>query len=324
MSTAFLGLVFLGTFVLVAAAVLFGRHFLAARQPAPPQSETTGEESDWLESLEAPNLLKNEQLSTISFWHGFLARVDGVEILKMRIAEAGLRWSVGRVTAAMLLAGASTLTILIRMDWMPRLAIVFVALTAASVPYVVILRRRAKRLFQFEQQFPEALDTLARALRAGNTLGAALEVLARETKAPLSTEIRKTVDERTLGLTWEQALQNLAERVPILEVSMFVATVQLQTRTGGRLHEVLMKLSETMREAASLKGEVRAITAHGRMTGGILTLLPIGIAATMTYVNPDHLLSLYRHPFGKDLILAAILCLIAAHVVIRKLVDIRI
>jgi tight adherence protein B len=323
MPAAWLGLVFLGTFVVCAAAVLAGRHFLSMRQQASeiPASE---ESSDWLVSLEAPNLLKDEQLSTISFWHRFLARVDGTEILKMRIAEAGLTWSVGRVTAAMLLAGASVFVILIRMDWLPRYGSLLAAGIAAATPYFIILRRRAKRLRSFELQFPDALDTLARAVRAGNTLGAALEVLARESKAPLSQEIRKTVDERTLGLTWEQALQNLAERVPILEVSMFVATVQLQSRTGGRLHEVLMKLSESMRESGALKGEIRAITAHGRLTGLILTVLPLLIAATMTYVNPDHLLGLYRHPIGKDLIIASVLCLVAAHFVIRRLVDIKI
>jgi tight adherence protein B len=195
---------------------------------------------------------------------------------------------------------------------------------AGAMPYLMILRRRAKRLAAFELQFPDALDTLARAIRAGNTLAAALDILAREAKPPISAEIRKTVDERSLGLTWDQALQNLADRVPILEVNMFVAAIQLQTRTGGRLHEVLTKLSESMREAASLKGEVKAISAHGRLTGSLLTVLPVAIAGTMAYVHPGHLASLWKHPAGKDLIMASLLCLIAAHFVIRKLTDVKI
>jgi|SRR5688572_15439297 len=322
MSFTLIGLVFLGTFALCTAAVLFGRLLLARRNPEP--APDPGQSSDWLASLEAPNLLKDEQLSTISFWDRFLATVDGIEIMKMRIAEAGLHWSVGRVTAGMLMFAACTFAILLRLDWFPRYVCVLAAIVAGAAPYLVILRRRSRRLLAFERQFPDALDTLARALRAGNTLGAAFEVLANEAKPPLSQEMRITANERSLGLSWEQALGNLAERVPILEVNMFVATIQLQTRTGGRLHEVLMKLSESMRESASLKGEVRAITAHGRITGLILTLLPVAIALTMSYVNPQHLMTLYNHPIGKDLIVAAIICLVAAHLVIRKMVDIKI
>jgi tight adherence protein B len=224
----------------------------------------------------------------------------------------------------MMLSGASTGVILSGLDWIPRYLTVAAVGLAAATPYLMVLRRRSKRMAAFELQFPDALDTVARAIRAGNTLGAALDILAREAKPPVSTEIRKTVDERSLGLTWEQALQNLAGRVPTLEVNMFVAAIQLQTRTGGRLHEVLAKLSESMREAASLKGEVRAISAHGRLTGSLLTILPIVIAGTMAYVNPGHLASLWNHPAGKDLITASVTCLVAAHLVIRKLTDVKI
>jgi tight adherence protein B len=322
MPTSLLAVVFLGTFTLAALAVLFSRRVLVRNRPETQQR--LQDDSDWLASLQSPNLLKEEQLSTISFWDRILARFDGIELLKKRIAEAGLRWSVGRVTAMMMLSGASTGVILNGLDWVPRYITVAAVGLALATPYLMVLRRRSKRMAAFELQFPDALDTVARAIRAGNTLGAALDILAREAKPPVSTEIRKTVDERSLGLTWEQALQNLAGRVPTLEVNMFVAAIQLQTRTGGRLHEVLAKLSESMREAASLKGEVRAISAHGRLTGSLLTILPIIIAGTMAYVNPGHLASLWNHPAGKDLITASVACLVAAHLVIRKLTDVKI
>jgi tight adherence protein B len=127
-----------------------------------------------------------------------------------------------------------------------------------------------------------------------------------------------------LGTSWDQALSNLAERMPLLEVSMFTSAVQLQNRTGGKLNEVLAKLAENMRESVALKGEVRALASHGKLTGAVLTVLPIVIAVVMLMVNPTYLGILVTHPYGKYLIAAALVCLVAAHFVIRRIVDIRI
>jgi tight adherence protein B len=130
--------------------------------------------------------------------------------------------------------------------------------------------------------------------------------------------------EGNFGTSWEQALGNLSDRVPLLEVSMFAAAVQMQTRTGGKLNEVLAKLAENMREAIALKGEVRALAAHGKMTGMVLTVLPIVIAGIMMVVNPSYLGILIANPYGKYLISAAIICLVLAHFVIRRIVDIKV
>ena len=147
---------------------------------------------------------------------------------------------------------------------------------------------------------------------------------AEESDAPVSTELHRTAAEANLGSSWEHALSNLSERLPLLEVSMFAAAVQMQTRTGGKLNEVLARLAENMRDATSLKGEVRALAAHGKMTGAVLTVLPIAIAVMMMIVNPSYLTILVYHPYGKYLISAAIVCLVLAHLVIRKIVDIKI
>jgi tight adherence protein B len=116
----------------------------------------------------------------------------------------------------------------------------------------------------------------------------------------------------------------LGERVPLIEVHMLASSVQLQSRTGGKLNEVLANLAETMRESASLKGEVRSLAAHGRLTGLVLTILPIGIAIIMTVVNPGYLVVLFQHPYGKYLIGAAVGCLLLAHLLIQRIVDIKI
>ncbi|MBK5292931.1 MAG: type II secretion system F family protein [Acidobacteriia bacterium] len=320
--------IFLVAFLAATLALILGQRYLNRKQgaketaaPAEPDAEPV---LDWLAPIDGSLLLKEDSLSSFSFWDRFLTKINGVEMMQSHIAEAGLKWSVGRLTLAMLLAGAATFAILHQMSWIPGLVSVAAALAAAAAPYFMVLRRRQKNLLRFEEQFPDALDTLARALRAGNTLAGGLELLSRETQPPLSSEMRKALDERNLGLSWDQALANLAIRIPIQEVSMFTAAIQLQGRTGGRLHEVLAKLAENMRESTALRGEIRAIAAHGKMTGLILTALPVVIVIMMAYVNPSYLVVLWTHPSGKSMIFAAIGCLVLAHFVIRKLVDIKI
>jgi len=319
--------VFAVAFLTAGLSLAAGQRYLKEEEKHDPNPSAEPESEsvlDWSSPFDSSLLLKEESLSTISFWDDFLTRIGGVETIKSHIAEAGLKWSVGRLTLAMLLAGASTFAILYQMSWIPGYGSSLIALAAALSPYLMILRRRQKNLLRFEEQFPDALDSLARALRAGNTLAGGLELLSRESLPPVSTEMRRAVDERNLGLSWDQALANLALRIPIQEVSMFTAAIQLQSRSGGRLHEVLAKLADNMREASALRNEIRAIAAHGKMTGAILTGLPVVIVALMAYVNPSHLAILWVHPAGKSLIAGAIGCLIAAHVVIRKLVDVRI
>lgn len=293
--------------------------------------KTTAEESDAarrdLEAadtieLENSALFRTQRLSTLNFWDSVLARFDFIEILGERIAQAELGWSVGRVTLGMLLAGFITFLIL------AKFVAVWAALAGAVLiglaPYGYIMRQRNKRFLKFRENFADVLDSLARALRAGYPLSASMEMIASETVPPVSVEMRKTAAEANLGMGWPQALENLGRRMPLLEVNLFIAAVQLHARTGGKLSEVLGGLAENMREAIALQGEVRAMAAHGKMTGVILTILPIGIACMMLIVSPGYMQVLLNHPNGKTLITAAVVCLVLAHLVIRKIVDIRV
>jgi len=308
--------VFVATFLLAAVAVLVAWLVLERQQ-----QNSAGAAAEPIP--EGASLLKPEGLSSISLWDKLLARFDFVEPMKMRIAQAAVGWTVGRITAMMLLVGAVTFAVLEAAPWIPFWLEVVLASLASSVPYLYVLRRRRKRFYQFEEQLPEALDFLARALRAGHPFSVSLEFLANEGAQPLSGEMRITADENRLGLPLEQALRNLVRRVPLLNVRLFVAAVQLQSRTGGKLSEVLNQLAETMREVGAMRGEVRALAAHGRMTGTVLTVLPLGIAAIMMMVNPGHLQVLFEHPYGQHMIAGAIGALVAAHLIIRKIVDIR-
>jgi tight adherence protein B len=267
-------------------------------------------------------LFLDHRLSSVSFWDSLLARFDFIEILRVRMAQAELEWSVGRVTALMLLCGAVAGFLLLRI--LPVWAALAGAVGIALLPYGYILRAREKRFRAFREAFPDVLDSMARALRAGYALPAAVDLVASDAPEPIATELKKASAEANLGMGWDRALENLARRVPVLEVNIFISAVVLHARTGGKLGEVLAGVAENMREAISLQGEVRALAAHGKLTGVILTGLPVAIAIMMTIFSPGYMETLYYHPWGKTLIAGAIGCLVLAQVVIRKIVDIKI
>jgi tight adherence protein B len=267
-------------------------------------------------------LLQSERLSTITFWDSILARFDFGAIFKERMEQAEVHWSVGRLTSMMLLIGVVALAVGIRL--LPLWGAVIGAAAAMTLPYAYVSHRRNRRFQKFRENFPDVLDSLARALRAGYPLSAAMEMIAAETAPPVSSEMRRTSTEANLGRGWPHALESLGRRIPLLEVNLFIGAVQLHARTGGKLSEVISGLAETMRESLALQGEVRALAAHGKMTGAILTVLPIGIAIMMMFVSPGYMQVLFDHPWGKMMIGAAIGCLVLAHFVIRKLVDIQV
>ena len=267
-------------------------------------------------------LLRDDRLSSITFWDSILAKFDFGELLKHHLDQAQLEWSVGRVTSMMMLLGIVTLAILTKFvpGWVALIGAFFIGF----LPYNFVLSRRNARFRKFRENFPDVLDSLARALRAGYPLSAAMEMIAAETTAPVSEEMRRTSAEANLGRGWPKALEGLSERVPLLEVNMFISAVQLHARTGGKLSEVMGNLAENMRESIALQGEVKALASHGQLTGAILTILPIGIGVMMTIVSPDYMKVLFNHPWGKNMIGIAIGCLVLAHFVIRKIVDIEV
>lgn len=301
-------LFFVVTFLIAALAVLLASLGLQ-REESPLEDTHT--------------ILKKDSFSTIDVWARLLNRFDFSGLVRHDLDQANLAWSVGRFTLLMLLGGSVAFVLALNSRAPAWFAVLFGGFTAA-LPYFYLRRRRAKRFQQFEDGFPDALDSLARALRAGHPFAAGIEILANETAPPVSTEMRRAAMEAHLGAPWEVALENLAYRVPVLEVRMFVSALQLQARTGGKLNEVLSSVAETMREATALKGEVKALAAHGRLTGLVLTVLPLVIAMVMWTVSPGYLAILFQDPKGKFLIVGALACLVLGHLVIRRIVDIQV
>jgi tight adherence protein B len=245
--------------------------------------------------------------------------------LQELLERAGLRWPVTRLARLILtgcLCGFAAAWYLLPAP-LNRVAFLTGPLTGA-VPFLYVWRKSHRRLRKFEGQFPEGLEFVARAMRAGHAFSVSLEMLHQEFDEPLAGEFRRTFDEQNLGLPLDVALEKLAARMPLLDVQFFVSAVLLQKRTGGNLAEVLDKLAYLIRERFKLRGRIRAISAHGRMTGTALSLIPGAVAVMMFYVNPQYVMFFVHDPTGHWMMGGAIALQIAGYAVIKKIVSIEV
>lgn len=241
------------------------------------------------------------------------------------LEQAGLKWTPTRLVNACLIAGVAGFFVgWLMLPGTVRQAAWAIGLVAAVAPFVYVLRARKSRIGRFEELFPESLEFVARSMRAGHAFSVSLEMIHREFQEPLAGEFRRTFEEHNLGLPLDVALQKLAKRVPLLDVHFFVSAVLLQKRTGGNLAEILDKLAYVIRERFKLRGRIRAISAHGRMTGIALTCIPIGVAVIMFYVNPDYVRFFFNDEIGHYMLGAAVLLQVIGYLIIKKIVTIEI
>jgi tight adherence protein B len=196
------------------------------------------------------------------------------------------------------------------------------AAAAGPIGYVWFLRK--KRLRKFEELFPETLEFIARSMRAGHAFSVSLEMIHREFSEPVSGEFRRTFEEHNLGLPIEVALQKLADRVPSLDVHFFVSAVLLQKRTGGNLAEILDKLAYVIRERFKLRGRIRAVSAHGRMTATSLSCIPLAVAVLMFYTNPDYVKFFFTDDVGQMMMGGAVALQVIGYLVMKKIVNIEV
>jgi tight adherence protein B len=195
---------------------------------------------------------------------------------------------------------------------------------AAAIPFVVLMRKRTVRLRKFEEQFPEALDLLSRAIKAGHAFQTAMGMVAEEGAEPMGPEFRKTFEEQNYGLPLKDALNNLAIRMPLLDVRFFVTAVLIQRETGGNLSEILDNLAYVVRERFKILRQVRVYTAHGRMTGYVLLALPAFLAVALMFINPEHMNTLFTERAGKLMIAATVVMQTVGYIWIRKIVTIEV
>jgi tight adherence protein B len=199
-----------------------------------------------------------------------------------------------------------------------------VALAAFSAPFLWLLFKRKKRLNTFANQLPEGMELVARALRAGHSLAAGLHVVAEEMPAPISKEFGRVYEEQNLGVTLEEALKGMCDRVPNLDLKFFATSVIIQRQTGGDLAEILDRIGHVIRERIKILGQVKALTAEGRLSGIVLIALPIGLFILMLWMKPDYIELLWKDPLGQYMSIGAIISMIVGTVCIKKIVDIKV
>ena len=201
---------------------------------------------------------------------------------------------------------------------------IIAALVGSFLPYIWLRYKRTQRLKKFEEQFPEALDLLSRAIRAGHAFQTAMGMVADEMPAPVGVEFKKAFEQQNFGLPLRDVLDQMAERVPILDVKFFVTAVTIQRETGGNLAEILDNLAHVVRERFKILRQVRVHTAHGRFTGYVLLALPASLAVALTFINPEHMNLLFTEHMGQMMILGAIVMQFAGFLWIKKIIKIEV
>jgi tight adherence protein B len=231
--------------------------------------------------------------------------------------KPGTLFGIGLLLAAL---GASA-TMLLKLT---PLLIPVNGLVMFSLPFIWLYMKRASRLKKFASQLPDALELVARALRAGHSLAAGMHVVSEEMPAPISVEFGRVFEEQNLGIPIEESMKSMCDRVPNLDLRFFVTSVAIQRQTGGDLAEILDKIGYVVRERFRILGQVKALTGEGRLSGVVLIALPFALFGFMLNAKPDYIEPLWTTDLGKKMSVAAIIAQILGALVIRKIVNIKV
>jgi tight adherence protein B len=264
-----------------------------------------------------------KSLSALPWLNHWLVRMNLASAAGAYLYQAGVSLSLGALLLISL-AGAGVLGCVCFFSFRNTLPALFLSAAFVPLPFLYVRMKRARRLARLEEQFPEALGMMVSALRVGHSLVASLGAVARESADPIGGEMRMCFDEQNYGVDLRTALLNLIQRVPLQDFRIFAAAVMIQKESGGNLAEVLEKVAQTIRERFTLKKRVSVHTAQGRMTGWILSLLPIALGVGMYLANPDGMSVLWKRPIGLKMLYTAAGMDIVGALIIRKIVRIRV
>jgi tight adherence protein B len=240
------------------------------------------------------------------------------------LEQAGIEWPPARFVHISLVCFIAGFAVGWLMLPIGKPLALLVGLVAGGGPALYAWGKRKSRLRKFEEIFPDSLEFVSRSMRAGHAFSVSLEMIHREFPEPLSSEFRRTFEEHNLGLPIEIALQKLAVRVPSLDVHFFVSAVLLQKRTGGNLAEILDKLAYVIRERFKLRGRIRAVSAHGKMTATALSCIPIAVSVLMFYTNPDYVKFFFTDDTGNIMMGCAIALQVIGYLIMKKIVNIEV
>jgi tight adherence protein B len=273
--------------------------------------------------VEEAALLRDEQLSQIPALDGLLRRSERISAIQVMLAQGDTKLRAGNFLGVCALT--AVFAGLAALIWSGKGPVAWAAmLVGFLLPYSYASYRRTKRFEKFEELFPEAIDTLARAVRAGHAFTTAIEMIASEVAEPVCGEFRKLYEEQKFGMPVRDALVNLTERIPLVDVKFFVTAVMLQRETGGNLAEILDNLSYVIRERFKIQRQVRVYTAQGRLTMALLMGMPPVIVTVMLLVEPSFIHPLFADPIGHTLLVAGITLQTIGYFVIRKIIKIQV
>lgn len=270
--------------------------------------------------------LLNDVATEVSGFQTMLKSLNLADHLQSSIKQAGLTWTPSILFMATVGAAVPGFLLGLRFPFIINEVLTSLTLAVATsyLPYMYVRKKRSRRMAALEEQFPDALDFIARSVRAGHAFMTSLSMVGEHIPEPLSTELRTVFNETNLGAPLATALSNLTTRVPLLDFKFFTSTILLQRQTGGNLNEILGRLAHVIRERFRLKGEVKSASAHGRLTAGILTVLPILTALALLAVAPGYLQGMAKDPDGKYMIVAAGGMVLLGNYFIKRIIKIKV
>jgi tight adherence protein B len=269
-------------------------------------------------------VLKQNVLSELPAIERLFLRMPRAVRLQRSIHQAGLDWTVSTLVLVTGTIGIAVFVCITSLAHQSVLAGALLATLAATIPFLYVAHRRGRRLRKIEQQLPDALDLMVRALRSGHAFSSGLQMLGEEMADPVATEFGIVHDEVNFGVSLQQALTNLSVRVPSTDLRYFVVSVMIQRESGGNLAEVLTNLSRLIRERLKLRSKIRVLSSEGRLSAWILGLMPFFIAGVMNIMNPDFMSPLWTDPIGISIVKYMLIMMAVGVLILVKIVKIRV
>jgi tight adherence protein B len=268
-------------------------------------------------------LARNELMSEIPWVNQMMVRLQATLHLKRMLDQADLHITPSRLIMFSVMAGTlGALATSVLSAFIPMMLLF--GLVAASIPFIHVWWKRRQRFNEFLGLLPDALDLISRALSAGHAFSEALHMVSTEMPEPIASEFRKAYEEQNLGLSLKLALENLSQRMPLLDLRMCITAILIQRETGGNLAEILEKVAYTIRERFRILGDLKTLTTSSRMSAWLLCALPIFVAIAVTMMNPEYMSVLWKDERGHYLIAAALIMQITGMLIVRKILAIKI
>ena len=271
-----------------------------------------------------PTLVKQRLLSEEPGLARALMHLPRVHQLDRLLVESGLSWTVARFVGLTLVAALLGLMFSVFILDFPLLPVIILTLAFAAVPFFYVLNSKQQRMEKFEQQLADALDMMSRAMRAGHAFPGALKMVGDESPQPVAGEFKTTFDEINYGIPLQEALLNLATRVPSTDLRYFIIAVLIQRETGGNLSEILDKISKLIRERHKLLATIKVLSAEGRISAWILTILPFALGIIISILNPSLMSMLWTDEMGRKMVAAAVCLMIIGIFWMWRMIKIRV